>query len=258
MLVAAACTGSPLTLSPVLPAHLEATVGVLRAAGCEVETVGRAKHAFSSRPNDSGSAALGLGGGGGDRSASYYDGLVGEELRITPPREICCGGSRGLNGGGGGLKGVLRSVDFTTEPHPGVPTDMQPQLCVMLAMAKGESRVRETVFENRFSHVHELAKMGCDVRLEAAPSSGMNGKNGKKEESHHREAVIRGSGGAPLIGADVRGSDLRASAALVLAGLAARDGDVTRVEGLRHLDRGYEGLDDKLIGLGAMIRRVPM
>lgn len=120
--------------------------------------------------------------------------------------------------------------------------DMQPQLCVMLALAQGVSTVRETVFENRFSHVAELAKMGCDARV--APWA------------ETPRAVIKGTGGSPLTGADVRGSDLRASAALVLAGLAAEG--VTRVEGLRHLDRGYEGLDDKLIGLGAVIRRHPM
>lgn len=211
MLVAAACTGSTLTLSPVIPAHLEATVGVLRAAGCEVESVGRA-------------------------AASYYDGLPGEELRIAAPR------GTGAVGGGVGLD-FLTSVDFTTGPHPGVPTDMQPQLCVMLALARGQATVCETVFENRFSHIPELAKMGCEVRFNPG--------------TVQREVVIKGTGGTRLAGGvDVRGSDLRASAALVLAGLAAEG--VTRVEGLRHLDRGYEGLDDKLIGLGAVIRRHPM
>jgi UDP-N-acetylglucosamine enolpyruvyl transferase len=106
---------------------------------------------------------------------SYYDGLPGEELRITPPRGSGASGAaaaaaRGLEAGVGG-RGVLRSVDFTTQPHPGVPTDMQPQLCVMLALARGASTVRETVFENRFSHIPELAKMGCDVRL--VPGAGL-------------------------------------------------------------------------------------
>jgi UDP-N-acetylglucosamine 1-carboxyvinyltransferase len=113
----------------------------------------------------------------------------------------------------------------------------------MMALAHGQATVRETVFESRFSHIAELAKMGCDASFTPGPGGDL------------REVVIRGSGGAPLTGADVRGSDLRASAALVLAGLAAEG--VTRVEGLRHLDRGYEGLDDKLIGLGAVIRRHP-
>ena len=142
---------------------------------------------------------------------------------LTPP----AGGARGLS-----------AVDFTTRPYPGVPTDMQPQLCVLAATAKGTSTIRETVFENRFSHVEELAKMGCDARRGA----------------DEREVVIRGTGGGSLRAADVRGSDLRASAALVLAGLVA-DG-TTRVEGLRHLDRGYERLDEKLAGLGAVVRRV--
>ena len=226
MLVAAAVTGSTLTLSPVIPAHLEATVGVLRAAGCEVETV---RGVPGSTP-----------GRGGSQHVSYYDGAPGETLRISPS------GGPGIFGGrGAGSRVALRSVNFTTEPYPGVPTDMQPQLCVMNAVACGTATVRETVFENRFSHIRELAKMGADARL-------VTGEGAEK----NRVVAISGTGGMPLTGADVRGSDLRASAALVLAGLAAEG--VTRVEGLRHLDRGYEGLDDKLVRLGAVVRRNPM
>ena len=81
----------------------------------------------------------------------------------------------------------MTSVDFTTAPHPGMPTDMQPQLCVMLALASGCATVRETVFENRFSHVPELARMGAGVRLRS-----------------EREVVITGTGAAPLTAADVR------------------------------------------------------
>ena len=208
-LVAAACTGSTLELYPVVSAHLTATIDVLRAAGCDAR--------FES----------GAGPRGTPASASGRGRSLGapplERLVLTPP----AGGARGLS-----------AVDFTTRPYPGVPTDMQPQLCVLAATARGTSTIRETVFENRFSHVEELAKMGCDARRGA----------------DEREVVIRGTGGEALRAADVRGSDLRASAALVLAGLVA-DG-TTRVEGLRHLDRGYERLDEKLAGLGAIVRRV--
>ena len=210
-LVAAACTGSSLELYPVVSAHLTATIDVLRAAGCD------ARFESGPGPRDTPAPAYATG-----RRRSLGAPPL-ERLVLTPP----AGGARGLS-----------AVDFTTRPYPGVPTDMQPQLCVLAATAKGTSTIRETVFENRFSHVEELAKMGCDARRGA----------------DEREVVIRGTGGGSLRAADVRGSDLRASAALVLAGLVA-DG-TTRVEGLRHLDRGYERLDEKLAGLGAVVRRV--
>lgn len=127
MLVAAACTGSPLMLSPVIPSHLEATLGVLRAAGCEVVTAGRAA---APRGGGSGSRGVARSSSGRGELLSYYDGLPGEELRITPPRGTGARNrSRGVgvrmpDGAEAGFGGgdVLRSVDFTTEPHPGVPT----------------------------------------------------------------------------------------------------------------------------------------
>ena len=112
---------------------------------------------------------------------------------------------------------------------------MQPQFCVLAAVAAGTSTIRETVFENRFSHVRELAKMGCDATREG------------------EVITVRGAGGSRSGPRTCAGSDLRASAALVLAGLAS-DG-ATRVEGLKHLDRGYERLDEKLAALGAVVRR---
>ncbi len=127
----------------------------------------------------------------------------------------------------------LRAADVTTRPYPGFPTDMQAQIMAMLCLAEGSCVITETIFENRFMHVQELVRMGADVRL-----------------SGHT-AMVRGV--ARLTGAPVMASDLRASASLVLAGLAARG--VTQVQRIYHLDRGYEHIEKKLEALGARIRR---
>jgi UDP-N-acetylglucosamine 1-carboxyvinyltransferase len=130
--------------------------------------------------------------------------------------------------------GAIMAADVTTRPHPGFPTDMQAQFMAMMAAAKGTSVITETIFENRFMHVAELRRLGADIALEG------------------RTAVVRGV--ASLSGAPLTASDLRASASLLLASLAARgESQIYRVY---HLDRGYEGLDRKLSSLGAAIRRV--
>jgi len=138
----------------------------------------------------------------------------------------------------GGLRvvgnGRARPVDVRTAPHPGFPTDMQAQIMVLLALADGSSRITETVFENRFMHVQELIRLGADVTVEG------------------KTALVRGV--SRLSGAPVMASDLRASAALVLAGLAAQG--VTEIQRVYHLDRGYERIEEKLAPLGARIRRV--
>ena len=127
-----------------------------------------------------------------------------------------------------------KAVDIETLPFPGFPTDMQAQFMALLTLCEGNSVITETVFENRLQHVAELKRMGADIRVK--------GNN----------ALISG---VPLLsGAPVVATDLRASAALVLAGLAAEG--KTLVHGLHHLDRGYEGLDQKLQRLGARIRRI--
>jgi UDP-N-acetylglucosamine 1-carboxyvinyltransferase len=126
-----------------------------------------------------------------------------------------------------------RAADVTTSPFPGFPTDMQAQLMALLGLAEGQSRVTETIFENRFMHAAELSRMGAQIETDGAI------------------AIIRG---VPAYqGAPVMASDLRASAALVLAGLAARGR--TEVSRIYHLDRGYERLEAKLAGLGARIER---
>jgi UDP-N-acetylglucosamine 1-carboxyvinyltransferase len=129
--------------------------------------------------------------------------------------------------------GDASALELTTAPYPGFPTDMQAQMCALLAITKGTSSVTENVFPQRYMHVAELKRMGAQVHLEGAT------------------AVIDGVNG--LLGAPVMASDLRASAALVLAGLKA-DG-ITEVSRVYHIDRGYEHLDEKLSELGAHIER---
>ncbi len=130
--------------------------------------------------------------------------------------------------------GRPRPVDLKTAPHPGFPTDMQAQMMVLLCLADGSSRITETVFENRFMHVQELQRLGADITVDG------------------KLALVRGV--PSLSGAQVMASDLRASAALVLAGLAAKG--TTEVQRVYHLDRGYERIEEKLAPLGARIRRV--
>ncbi len=131
--------------------------------------------------------------------------------------------------------GVERTgCNVTTEPYPGFPTDMQAQFCAMFATMKGISVVTETIFPQRFMHVPELKRMGADIELEGAT------------------AIIKGV--EKLSAAPVMASDLRASAALVLAGLSAEG--VTEINRVYHIDRGYENIDEKLIDLGAHIDRV--
>ncbi len=129
----------------------------------------------------------------------------------------------------------LKSVDVKTFPYPGFATDMQAQMMALMCVAQGTSVITETVFESRFIHVPELQRMGAQIKVDG---------------SH---AVVTGT--ATLSGAPVMASDLRASAGLVVAGLAA-EGE-TEIARVYHLDRGYERIEDKLIGLGASIRRVP-
>ncbi|HRY49900.1 MAG TPA: UDP-N-acetylglucosamine 1-carboxyvinyltransferase [Candidatus Paceibacterota bacterium] len=129
----------------------------------------------------------------------------------------------------------LRSVDVTTQPYAGFPTDVQAQMMVLMTLTPGISIITERIFESRFMHVGELARLGADIALEG-PS-----------------AIVKG--GKSLSGAPVMASDLRASAALVLAGLVA--GGQTQVNRIYHLDRGYESMDLKLQRLGARIERVP-
>lgn len=127
----------------------------------------------------------------------------------------------------------LRARDVETAPHPGFPTDLQAQYMVLMTQARGVATIRETIFENRFQHAPELARMGADVQMDGGT------------------AHVHGP--TPLAGAGVMATDLRASACLILAGIAA-EGE-TVVDRIYHLERGYEGMELKLQGLGARVAR---
>ena len=128
----------------------------------------------------------------------------------------------------------IASIDVKTQVYPGFPTDMQAQFMVLMSVARGLSIISETIFENRFMHVSELKRMGAGITISG------------------NTALIKG---VPVLsGAPVMASDLRASASLILAGLVAKG--TTEINRVYHLDRGYEALDQKLIGLGAVIKRV--
>jgi len=139
-------------------------------------------------------------------------------------------------GDGVRVKGCGRpgSVDITTQPYPGFPTDLQAQMMVLMAVADGVSVITENVFENRFMHVQELNRMGADIRLEG------------------NHAIIKGVAG--LSGAPVMATDLRASVSLILAALKAEG--TTEVSRVYHLDRGYEKIEQKFSWLGADIQRI--
>jgi len=139
-----------------------------------------------------------------------------ETIRIRAPKRLGC-------------------LDLKTLPYPGFPTDVQAQMMALMALAQGSSMITETIFESRFMHVLELQRMGAEIRIDG------------------NHAVVTGV--ERLSGAPVMASDLRASACLILAGLAA-EGE-TRVGRVYHLDRGYEQLEQKLVGLGARVRRAP-
>lgn len=128
------------------------------------------------------------------------------------------------------------SVDITTLPYPGFPTDLQAQFMALMVLGNGTAIIHETIFENRFMHVAELKRMGADITIEGS------------------RAVVRGIGRDKLCGAPVMATDLRASASLVIAGLAA--GGTTRISRIYHLERGYENMVEKLQRLGARVGKV--
>jgi len=130
--------------------------------------------------------------------------------------------------------GRTRAIDrIVTQPYPAFPTDMQPQLMVLFSLSYGTSIIKETIFEGRFKHVDELNRMGADIRVDM------------------HSAFVRGV--PRLYGATVEATDLRAGAALVIAGLAAVG--TTIVEQVHHIDRGYDRIEEMFAGLGARITR---
>ena len=131
-------------------------------------------------------------------------------------------------------KGSLKPVDIITLPYPGFPTDLQAQMCALMSITEGISIITEKIYPNRFMHIPELQRMGADIAIEGS------------------SAIIKGP--RPFSGAPVMASDLRASAALILAGLASKN--TTWIQRIYHLDRGYESFETKLSALGAKIERL--
>ena len=129
--------------------------------------------------------------------------------------------------------GELKAIDIKTHPYPGFPTDMQSQMTSLMSCANGTSMIIETIFENRFMHVCELKRMGANIKIEG------------------RSAIIEGC--RKLTGAQVKATDLRAGASLIIAGLSAEG--VTEITDIEHIDRGYVNIDEKLSALGAKIVR---
>lgn len=198
-----------------------------------VERLGGAVHAIIADRIEAGTFAIGAAITGGDvevlncvpeHLSALCAKLIQAGVDVSEPRP---GVLRVRKGGG------IRSVDIVTEEHPGFATDLQAQYMSLMTQAEGIAMVSERIFENRFMHAPELARMGASIRIEG------------------RQAIVAGP--RRLTGAHVMASDLRASASLVLAALVA-EGE-TIVDRVYHMDRGYERIEHKLAGLGARIRR---
>jgi UDP-N-acetylglucosamine 1-carboxyvinyltransferase len=200
--------------------------GVASLSGCEYEVIPDRIEAATLL-----TAAAITGGSVSLRHGRLGDlGIVADKLREHGLELVETG--RGLRAAMGRSR---KPVHITTMPHPGFPTDMQAQWMALMALTPGTTVVTETIWENRFMHVSELDRMGANIKIQGG------------------SAVV--SGVKQLSGAPVMASDLRASAALVLAALAAKG--TTEITRIYHLDRGYERLEDKLTALGARITRVP-
>ncbi|MFY9554923.1 MAG: UDP-N-acetylglucosamine 1-carboxyvinyltransferase [Blastocatellia bacterium] len=209
-----------------------AGLSTLRIEG--VEKLGGAEHTIIPDRIETGTFAVAAAMTGGDLEivncdpshvAAVLDKLNETGVRIERPNAFSLRVSAAAK---------IRSSDVTTLPHPGFPTDMQAQYMALMTLADGISVITETIFENRFMHAAELLRMGAGIRLSG------------------RQAVIEGN--SELMGARVQASDLRASASLVLAGLAARG--ETIIDRVYHIDRGYEKIEEKLRSLGADIERL--
>jgi UDP-N-acetylglucosamine 1-carboxyvinyltransferase len=204
----------------------------LRISG--VTSLHGAEHTVIADRIEAGTYAMAAGMAGGDvllRGASRdtLESVIGHMENAGVSIQTTNDGLRVKRNGSG-----LNPVDVRTDPFPGFPTDLQAQFMGLMTKANGTSRIRETIFENRFMHVQELARLGADIHL------------------HGDMAEVRGV--KKLTGADVMATDLRASATLVIAGLVA-EGE-TMLHRVYHLDRGFEALEDKLVACGADVTRI--
>ena len=167
-------------------------------------------------------------------SAMRVEPVIPEHLNAVLQKLRDCGCRLDIDDTGISITpGQLQAVDITTQPFPGFPTDLQAPFMALMTVAQGTSVITEKIYENRLQHIAELQRMGASIRVEGST------------------AIVEGV--PQLSGAPVIGSDLRASAAMVLAGLSAKG--VTHVSGLSHLDRGYDNIERKLSSVGADIER---
>lgn len=208
-----------------------AGTGVIRVQG--VEKLSAAVHTVIPDRIEAGTYMMAAAITGGD---VYVEGAIADHLRpvISKMQEMGVTIEEDANGIRVLADQPLQGVDVKTLPYPGFPTDMQSQMMALLAVSDGTSLVTETVFENRFMHVDEMKSMDANIKVEG------------------RTAVVKGR--PRLKGAKVCATDLRAGAALILAGLAA-EGE-TEIDGLHHIDRGYVDIERKLVQLGADVRRI--
>ena len=168
------------------------------------------------------------------RSQLVVEPVIPEHISAVIQKLRDCGCSIDINGRSVTITpGEISAVDITTQPFPGFPTDLQAPFMALMCTAKGTSVITEKIYENRLQHVAELQRMGASIRLKGST------------------AIVEGV--AQLSGAPVTGTDLRAAAAMVLAGLSAKG--ITEVSGLKHLDRGYDDLESKLSAVGAEVKR---
>jgi len=250
------------TANVMMAASLAEGVTIIESAACEPEVVDLAKflNAMGAKVTGAGSPTITITGvkelHGAEHTvipdrieaATYAIAAVATQGEVTLSGvradhlhavldKLKDSGAKITHGAGGitiGRNGRLKPVDITTLPYSGFPTDAQAQMMALMALTPGISIITERIFESRFMHVSELTRLGADIEIEG-PS-----------------AIVKG--GKPLSGAPVMASDLRASAALVIAGLAARG--TTQVNRVYHIDRGYENIDVKLRKLGARIERI--
>jgi UDP-N-acetylglucosamine 1-carboxyvinyltransferase len=168
------------------------------------------------------------------RSSMCVEPVVPEHMNAVLQKLRDCGCSLEINGRSIQITpGDIVATDITTQPFPGFPTDLQAPFMALMSTAKGTSVISEKIYENRLQHVAELQRMGAAIRVDGST------------------AIVQGV--PSLSGAPVTGSDLRAAAAMVLAGLSACG--TTQVSGLGHLDRGYDNVEAKLRGVGATVER---
>ena len=247
MMAAALAKGRTTLLNCAREPEVEELARVLNKMGAKVQGAGTSQiriegveelqpfdHAIVADRIEAGTFMVAAAATGGDvlverAPMEHLDGF------ISKLRKAGCEVSREGDGVRVKRTGPIKPVDATTAPYPGFPTDMQAQFMVLMCLAEGRSAITETIFENRFMHVSELARMGADIDVRG------------------NTAIVHGV--PQLSGASVMATDLRASASLVIAGLVATtyDTDIRRVY---HLDRGYEHIEEKLAGLGADIKRI--